>query len=188
MRDVQAARGTALTAPRPALSGGHPASPGIRWIAIGIGLAGLALDQSTKILALTHLEPGVPVDVIGSLVRFILIRNPGAAFGLGSGSTLVLSLFAILALLASLVVGLPRIRRASHAVALGLLMAGISGNLYDRLFREPSPLFGHVVDFIALPYFAIFNVADICVTSAAALIVLLGFRHRPEDERAGVTA
>lgn len=161
-------------------------SPGIRRAAVGIALAGLALDQLTKTLVLEHLEPGVPVDVIGSLVRFTLIRNPGAAFGLGSGSTLVISVFAVLALLASIAVGLPRIRRMSHGVTLGLLMAGVAGNLFDRVFREPAPMFGHVIDFIQLPYFAIFNVADICVTCAAALVILLGFRHQPERE--GVAA
>lgn len=164
------------------------ALPGIRRAAVGLALVGLALDQLTKTLVLKHLEPGVPVDVIGSLVRFTLIRNPGAAFGLGSGSTLVLSVFAILALLASIVVGLPRITRLSHGVALGLLMAGISGNLFDRLFREPAPMLGHVIDFIQLPYFAIFNVADICVTSAAALVVLLGFSHEPAQDSEGVAA
>ena len=155
---------------------------------MGLALSGLALDQLTKTLVLEHLEPGVPVDVIGSLVRFTLIRNPGAAFGLGSGSTLVLSVFAVLALVASIAVGLPRISRMSHGVALGLLMAGIAGNLFDRLFREPAPMLGHVVDFIQLPYFAIFNVADMCVTSAAALIILLGFRHEPAREQKGAAA
>lgn len=125
------------------------------------------------------------MDVVGGLLRFTLIRNPGAAFGLGSGSTLALSIFACVALVASLVVALPRIRWQSHGVALGLLMAGIAGNLYDRLFREPSPFYGHVIDFIQLPYFAIFNIADICVTTAAALIVLLSFRHQGEPADQG---
>lgn len=140
-------------------------------------MVGLAVDQATKLAALTWLEPGRPVEVLGSALRFTLIRNPGAAFGLGSGSTLALSIFAIVALVGCLVVALPRIRWMSHGVALGILLAGITGNLYDRLFREPSPLYGHVIDFIQLPYFAIFNIADMCITAAAILIVWLSFRH-----------
>jgi len=58
-------------------------------------------------------------------------------------------------------------------VALGLLCAGVTGNLMDRLFRSPAVLRGHVVDFIQLPYFAIFNVADMCITASAVLIIVL---------------
>ena len=62
-------------------------------------------------------------------------------------------------------------------------MAGISGNLHDRLLRAPGPLLGHVVDFIQLPHFAIFNVADICITSAAVLVVLLSLRGSSGEEK-----
>ena len=62
-------------------------------------------------------------------------------------------------------------------------MAGISGNLHDRLFRAPGPLLGHVVDFIQLPHFAIFNVADICITSAAVLVVLLSLCSPSDVEK-----
>lgn len=67
----------------------------------------------------------------------------------------------------------PRVRVRAWGVATGLLLAGILGNLTDRLFRPPSPLHGHVIDFIQLPYFAIFNVADMCITGAAVLIIWL---------------
>lgn len=137
---------------------------------------GYAIDQLTKFLAVTHLNPGQPVDAIGAVLRFTLIRNPGAAFSMGSNSTVALSIFAIVALLACVAFGLPRVRTMPQGLALGLLIAGIAGNLHDRLLREPSPLRGHVIDFFQLPYFAIFNVADICITSAAVLILVLGFR------------
>lgn len=150
---------------------------------MGIGLLGLAVDQLTKNLALARLEPGQPVEVVGELLRFTLIRNPGAAFGLGSGSTLFFSIFSVVALLGCLVGALPRMRMQSHGVALGILMAGIMGNLYDRLFREPEPLYGHVIDFIQLPNFAIFNVADMCITGAAILIVVFSFREEGRERR-----
>lgn len=132
------------------------------------------------------------MEVIGTLLRFTLIRNPGAAFSLGSNATVALSIFAIVALSACLVLGLPRVRTMPQGLALGLLMAGIAGNLHDRLFREappvpgPSPLRGHVIDFFQLPNFAIFNVADICITSAAALVILLAFADARREKQAEV--
>ncbi len=144
-------------------------------LAVGVAVLGYAIDQVTKYAALTHLTPGQPREIIGSLLRFTLIFNPGAAFSLGSNATVALSIFAILALLACLVIGLPRVHTMSHGLALGLLMAGIAGNLHDRLFHEPSPFRGEVIDFFQLPNFAIFNVADICITSAAVLVIFLAF-------------
>ena len=62
------------------------------------------------------------------------------------------------------------------AVAIGWLLAGVAGNLTDRLFRAPGPFEGHVVDFIAVRGFAIFNVADMCITGAAGLLIFWSFR------------
>lgn len=125
---------------------------------------------------LKSLTPGVPHEVVGSLLRFTLVFNPGAAFGVGTSFTVALSIFALVAMAACLIVGLLKVRTVFHAVLLGLLMAGISGNLHDRLLRPPGVLQGHVVDFIQLPYFAIFNVADICITVAAGLLILSSLR------------
>jgi signal peptidase II len=58
-------------------------------------------------------------------------------------------------------------------VAIGLLCAGVAGNLTDRLFRPPGVLRGHVIDFLELPYWPIFNVADMCITAAAIMIMYL---------------
>jgi signal peptidase II len=67
----------------------------------------------------------------------------------------------------------PRLGHPGWAVALGLLCAGVLGNLVDRIFRGPSPLRGHVVDFLQLPYWPIFNVADMCISAAAVSIMIL---------------
>lgn len=166
MRDLQAARGATLSILK---------SSSAALLAVGIATLGYAIDQFTKMLALERLTPGQPVEVIGNLLRFTLIRNPGAAFSLGANSTLFLSIFAIVALLACIVVGLPRVRTMAQGAALGLIMAGVAGNLHDRLLREPSPMRGHVIDFFQLPNFAIFNVADMCITTAAAFVILLAF-------------
>ena len=55
-------------------------------------------------------------------------------------------------------------------------MAGVLGNLTDRLFRSPGALRGHVVDFLQLPNWPIFNVADICINIAAGVIILQAVR------------
>jgi len=141
------------------------------------------VDQASKRAVLETLSPGQPVEIVGSLVRFNLIFNPGAAFSLGTSMTLALSIFAIVALLACVFIALSKVRTLSQALAVGLMMAGISGNLHDRIFRAPGPLLGHVVDFIQLPHFAIFNVADMCITSAAFLIILLSLRNPSEEKK-----
>ncbi len=159
---------------------------GVGLIACGIALFGVGLDQLVKWASVAFLTPGEPVEVLGPLLRLNLIRNPGAAFGMGSGATIVFSIFAIVALLGCLFFALPRITRLWHSIGLGLLMAGIAGNLIDRIFQPPAPLHGHVVDMFQLPNFAIFNVADMCITFAAATIVIMSFvseRSHPEEQR-----
>lgn len=166
---MQAARGTTLSVRH----------RGVGIIAGGIALLGIGLDQLVKWASVAFLTPGEPVELVGSLLRLNLIFNPGAAFGMGSDFTIVFTVFAIVAIVACVVYALPRIRRLWHAVALGLLMAGITGNLIDRIFQPPAPLHGHVVDMFQLPNFAIFNVADMCITFAAAIIVVNSFRGEP---------
>lgn len=134
---------------------------------------GLLLDQLTKFLAVRHLDPLDPPVLLGGLVTLRLIRNPGAAFSLGESFTIVFALLALVVLTFVLVKLAPRVNHPGWAVALGLLAAGVAGNLMDRIFREPGFLRGHVVDFVQLPHFAIFNVADMCITSAAVLIMVL---------------
>jgi signal peptidase II len=138
-----------------------------------VAVAGVTLDLITKSLAVAWLDPANPVHLLGGLLRLQLVRNPGAAFSLGENFTPV---FAVLSAAVLVVVVVFLARRAGHpgwAVALGLVSAGVAGNLIDRLFRQPGVLHGHVVDFLQLPYWPIFNVADMCITGAAVLIIVL---------------
>jgi signal peptidase II len=57
-----------------------------------------------------------------------------------------------------------------------MLLAGIAGNLTDRLLRGPGPLRGEVVDFLMLPRWPVFNVADMCIDAAAVLILVQVYR------------
>ena len=161
----------------------------LRLLAAGVGVAGFLVDYGTKTLAIAKLDPAQPIPLLGGLVTLRLTRNSGAAFSMGEGFTLGLTIIAILALGGVLGWLLPRVRHTGWAVGTGLLLAGIAGNLADRLFREPAPFVGHVVDFIQLPYFAIVNVADVCITAAAVIVIWLtvfaqvspaGVRHKQD--------
>ena len=158
---------------------------------VGVLAVGYTVDQVTKMLAVRHLDPADPPTYLGGLLSLKLIRNPGAAFSMGSGFTEVLSVLAILALLFCAVYLAPRVKKATHGAVLGLAMAGIAGNRTDRLLRAPGPLRGHVIDFFAVPRFAIFNVADICLTTAAGLVIvwsLVEARREAAAERAAKLA
>ncbi len=138
-----------------------------------VALVGLALDVATKAIAVDQLEPGRPVPLLGGLLTLRLIRNPGAAFSTGEGITPVFALAACAVLVFVLARLVPRLGHPAWSVALGLLCAGVAGNLVDRFLRQPGVLRGHVVDFLQLPYWPIFNVADMCITSAAVMIMVL---------------
>ncbi len=141
-----------------------------------IALAVLALDQTTKYLVLNRLTENELVPVLGELLQFRLVKNPGAAFSLLSGSTWI---FAIAASVVAVFIVLfaRRIRSLSWATVFGLLLGGTTGNLTDRLFREPGFGVGHVIDFIQIPVLpAIFNIADVGIVSAMGLFILLTLR------------
>ena len=145
----------------------------MRLVFAAVAAGGLLLDQLTKIIAVRFLDPLDPPVLLGGLLTLRLIRNPGAAFSMGENFTIVFALLAVAVVSFVLIKLAPTINHPGWAVALGLLVAGVTGNLMDRIFREPGFLRGHVVDFFQLPHFAIFNVADICITSAAVLIMVL---------------
>jgi len=136
-------------------------------------LLGLTADLVTKTIMVARLDPEEPVRLLGGLLTLRLIRNAGAAFSQGERFTYVFGVTAILVLSFVIIRLVPRLGHVGWAVALGLLCAGVAGNLADRLFRRPGVLQGHVVDFVQLPYFAIFNVADMCITASAGLIIYL---------------
>lgn len=133
-------------------------------------------DQVTKIAAVAALEGQQAIGVIGDTVRLVLLRNPGAAFSMGTDATVVLSLVAT-----AVVLGLLWFSRRVHsrwwACGLGLILGGAAGNLVDRYVRSPGVLRGHVVDFVSVGWWPVFNVADSCLVAGVIVIavaVLLG--------------
>lgn len=142
----------------------------------------LLLDQVAKAQAVERLGDGRVVPVVGDLLRLRLVYNPGAAFGIAEGYTVVLSLIAVAVVVVVLRIS-RRLRSTAWAVALGGLLGGALGNLVDRVIREPGVLRGHVVDFLELPRWPVFNLADSAIVGAAALMVLLSLRGVEYDGR-----
>ncbi len=171
---MQATRGTPLTSAHPD-TGRRPGSSHCRLVFAVVAVTAYLVDLVTKLLAVRHLTAGEPVDVVGGLLRFELVRNPGAAFSTGTSYTLILSVIALLA--AAVVVRFGRrLGDRTWAIALGLLLAGVCGNLTDRLFRAPGVLRGHVIDFFALPHWPVFNVADMLIDVGVILIIIQTWR------------
>jgi signal peptidase II len=134
------------------------------------------LDLLTKIIVVATVTPNEPVRVLGGLIYFSLIRNPGAAFSMATGMTWLLALIAI-GVVAMIIRMAPRLRSTPWAVSLGLVLGGAIGNLIDRIFRAPGFLQGHVVDFVSVfgpnaEYFPVFNVADSAITIGGISLVI----------------
>ncbi len=138
----------------------------------------VAVDQITKSIAVARLDRGDSVEVIGSLLTFDLTTNSGGSFSLFQGSTPILAVLAIGA--TGYLIHLLRTTDDRLTVAgLTLLLCGALGNLSDRFFRSPGFLRGEVVDFIRLPNWPTFNVADMAVTfGSIALIASVLFGGR----------
>jgi signal peptidase II len=146
----------------------------------------LATDLLTKILAVANIEPGRPVWLIGDIVSLRLVRNPGAAFSMATGMTWLLTLVAV-----GVVIGVVRIGRTLRspwwALGLGLVLGGALGNLVDRFFRAPGVMQGHVVDFVSVGWWPVFNVADSGIVCGAILLVVLTLIGlEPDGTRKGV--
>lgn len=154
---------------------------------IMVALSAFAVDVITKVVALSALEGREPVRLLGGAVYLQIVRNPGAAFGMATGMTWVLSLVMIAVVLAIIWVS-RKLRSPGWAVGLGLILAGALGNLTDRVFRAPGVLHGHVVDFISVfapngEVWPVFNAADSAICVGGALVVLLSLLGRDYDGR-----
>ena len=134
------------------------------------------LDLATKAWAVSQLANREPVKILGSFFQLTFIRNSGAAFSFASNATLFLSLFGIIVAL-GVIYFAPKITSKGWSVVLGLVLGGVLGNLMDRIFREPSFLRGHVIDWMQLPYWPIFNIADSAIVVAAGLAMILTARN-----------
>ena len=152
------------------------------WRWLGVSLAVIVADQATKAAIHAALGPGEQIVVTG-FFSLVLAYNTGAAFSFLAGADgWQRWLFAVIAVVASVVIVWLLRRGGSKAFCLGLalILGGALGNLWDRL------ALGKVVDFLLFHYagwaYPAFNVADSAITVGAGLLILDSFRHgKPDD-------
>jgi signal peptidase II len=145
-----------------------------RLVLAGVAVLAYVLDLGSKQWALSALADG-DIPVLGDWFTLHLTFNPGAAFSTGTDFTIVFTALAMVAVVVVLWLS-RRVASTGWALALGILLGGVAGNLTDRVVRPPEPFHGHVVDFLMLPNWPVFNIADICINVAAGLIILQTFR------------
>jgi signal peptidase II len=142
-------------------------------------------DLGTKVWAVDVLYSRANVEVIGSFLQLTFVKNPGAAFGIGAGSTIIFTIFA-LSVLVIITRYATQLTSKGWAVVCGLVLGGILGNLTDRIFREPGFLQGHVIDWIQIPNWPVFNIADSAIVIAALIAIVLTIRDispiSPKDQ------
>ena len=160
----------------------------VNTIQVRLGITALVvvvLDQISKGLAVAHLESGRDISLIGSLLKLSFARNSGAAFSVGTSATLLFTALAVAACV-GIIWFSKRITSVAWAVVFGAILGGALGNLLDRIFRAPQKMQGHVVDFIELPNYPIFNLADSAIFCATIAGIILTVRAvpitKPEDE------
>lgn len=145
------------------------------YIVLGVAAGVVLADQLTKWWVQQVMPGRPPIEVVGEWLQITYTLNPGAAFSMGGSFTVLLSAVAIT--VAVVIIRMAsRLGSVAWAVALGGILGGALGNLVDRIFREPGPLRGHVVDWIAVPNYPVFNIADSAIFCSAALMIYLSFR------------
>jgi signal peptidase II len=162
-----------------------------RRLVVLVAAAVVALDATTKALAVHFLTGRGSVSVLGGAFHLELYRNFGGPHDTFQGHPVVVSLLAI-AVVTVVAVGATRVRTPATAVAAGLLLGGGAGNLLDRLVRAPGPLRGGVVDWLRPPFSnGNMNLADLSITAAILALVVAAFASGRADrvdgrsERAG---
>lgn len=143
----------------------------------------LLLDQATKLAVqwMRHNTPEAFFNSMDGLMSLVYVRNTGAAWGSLSGTGPYLGVLALGALLAIYLLRRPlQIHKPLMQVAFGLLVAGIAGNMFDRL------ILGYVVDFIQLEFitFPAFNIADAGISVGVVMYVLLGSYEDSQNKKA----
>ena len=147
-----------------------------RRLFIAISTSIFAIDLATKNWAESYLQFRDPVEIIGEFLRLTYSTNPGAAFSFLTEATLLLSSLK-LAVAGFIIYFIRTVTNPLWGASLALLFGGVLGNLYDRVFRPPGVWRGEVVDWIQLPNWPTFNVADSAIVCAGIAMTLLAMRN-----------
>ena len=132
----------------------------------------LVADVISKSIVVARMADHPPIRLLGGLLTITLTRNGGAAFSIGTSMTIVFTAIAV-GVIVYILRAARNLRSIGWAITLGLLLGGATGNLLDRIFRAPGTFQGHVVDWIELPHWPVFNLADSSIVCAGVLVVLL---------------
>ena len=129
----------------------------------------LFIDQLIKFLVASNMYVGQSITIISNFFKITYVTNDGAAFSLFSGNVLLLILIAVFVII-YIFKNIKKLEKLEKYIY-SILVAGILGNLIDRIFR------GHVIDYLDFRLFgydmAIFNFADICIVVSCSLLLLL---------------
>ena len=168
-----------------AVTSGSDAAPRRVGVLATVAVVVLALDLLSKVavaawLGVEHGLEHPPVRLLWGAVYLLQTRNAGAAFSVGTGATVILTVIAVV-IVVVIIRSARRMRSVGWAVALGLVLGGALGNLVDRIFRAPGIGRGHVVDWISLfsndgHVWPIFNIADSAIVCGAVLSAILAMR------------
>lgn len=134
------------------------------------------IDFATKVWAVQNFDSRNPIEILGKYLQLTLIKNPGAAFSFAESATIFFTIFSCL-VLGFIFTYAPRITSRGWSWVLGLALGGILGNLSDRIFRAPGFFTGHVIDWIQVPNWPVFNLADSAIVVAAALAIILSIKN-----------
>ena len=145
-------------------------APNRNAVCLAVLLLAVAADQITKWWARSALADGRSIALVGRFLRLELVRNPGAAFSVGSGRTWMFTVLAVV-ILGAMAWLYRRSADTATRASIALLAGGAVGNLIDRLARAPGVFRGRVVDFIDYGGLFVGNIADIAIVGAAVAIV-----------------
>ncbi|MBW2991267.1 signal peptidase II [Candidatus Woesearchaeota archaeon] len=140
----------------------------IRNTIILVGL--IVLDQLLKLLFITK---KVYADI--GIVAFHLVKNTGASFGILQGNNALLAWISII-VLGLIMLNADKIKK-EHALPVILLVAGLLGNLIDRLFR------GYVIDYIDFKFWPVFNLADSLIVIGVIWLIIVVLRKDFESSK-----
>ena len=147
-----------------------------RRLFIIIATATFAIDLITKNWAESTLQFREPIRVLGDLLKFTYATNPGAAFNFATNATFVLSSLK-LCVAAFIIYYMTKAVDIRWAIGLAFLFGGVVGNLFDRATREPGNWQGEVVDWIQIPHWPVFNIADSAIVCAGIFMTILAMRN-----------